>query len=216
MEDSLFDEKKLAAFKKAHLINLVLELQKEKNILKSQQKSVRDLDERVTELERSHYLYQQYGRRESVEISGIPLEVDQKTLEGEVMKVFNEAGVTVHGRQLNHFDMSACHRVGKHGVTIVRFVNRKFAKEGLMKGKNLKGTKIYGNNPVYINNSFCKEFKFIGFVIRRLKKRQMIEGYKIKNGVYRIKVNANDEFVEISHKNDFSKYNLDIETVSST
>ena len=168
------------------------------------------LDDRVIALERSHYLYLQYGRRESIEITGIPEQVKQEDLEKEVEKIYNEIKVEVHGRQMNTSDISACHRVGKKGVTIVRFVNRKFATEGLFKGKNLKGTKLYGNIPIYINNSFCKEFKFYGYIIRKLKTRAQIDAYKIKNGVYQIKTLGNDNYVEVSHISDFNKYNLDI------
>ena len=52
-------------------------------------------------------------------------------------------------------DIQATHRVGKKGVTIVKFVNLKFAYEGLRCGKNLKDSKLYGNSGgIYINNSF--------------------------------------------------------------
>ena len=71
-------------------------------------------------------------------------------------------------------------------------------KEGTSKEK------IYGNGPVYINNSFCKPFNYIGYLIRKLKKRSLIEGYKIKNGVHHVKKKeANGNFIEISHTSDF-------------
>ena len=92
-----------------------MELQREKNVLPRQQESQSELADRVNELERSQYMYEQYGRRESVEITGIPANIIQE----------------------NHFDNSVCHRIGKK-VTIVRFVNRKFAYAGLSNGKNLK------------------------------------------------------------------------------
>ena len=142
------------------------------------------LNKRVIELERSHALYLQYNRRNSVEITGIPEDVEQKDLECQVIKIYDEAEV---GRSLNLFDIEACHRIGKKNVVIVRFVNRKFAREGLYKGRNLKGKNIYGNGPVYINDSFCEPFNYIGYLIRKLKKRSLIEGYKIKNGVYHVK-----------------------------
>ena len=162
----MFDEKKLAEFKKPQLIELVLELQKEKNLLIKQKENVSDIQTRLCELERSHFLYLQYGRRESVEITGIPKEVPQEDLEQEVIKIYKEAKVSVHGKELSNFDISACHRIGKRDVTIVRFTNRKFAMEGLYKGKNLKGTKLYGSSPIYINNSFCREEPSHGLVQR--------------------------------------------------
>ena len=208
---SFFDEKKLAEFKKPHLVELVLELQKEKNNLLSQQQTkMKQMDDRLIELERSHYLYLQYGRRESIEISGIPSNIQQKELETEVIKIYNEARVKIHGRELTQMDIAACHRVGKRGDTIVRFVNRKFAMEGLYHGKNLKGSKLY-DTPIYINNSFCREFKKYGYFIRKLKRKSLIAGYKIKNGVFQIRKEIDGEFVEISHISDFEKYALDID-----
>ena len=210
MEEDLFDEKTLSDFKKPQLIKLIMELQKEKTDIKKQLADMKSMEDRMVTLERSHYLYLQYGRRESIEITGIPEQIQTKDLEKEVIKVYQEARVEIHGRQLDVSDISACHRVGKKGVTIVRFVNRKFAMQGLYKGKNLKGTKLYGNTPVYINNSFCKEFKFYGYIIRQLKNRSLIDSYKIRNGVYLIKTLGNLDFVEVSHITDFGKYNLDI------
>ena len=125
-----FDTEKLQSFKKNELIEIIKELNKEKQHLKAQLLDNRsDIEGRITELERSHYLYLQYGRRESVEITGIPDTVEQKDLEEEVIKVYDAANVKVHGRSLMPEDISACHRVGMKGKTIVRFVNRKFANE---------------------------------------------------------------------------------------
>ena len=204
-----FDTDNLNSFKKPELINLIKELVKEKDILKSQINIPSDIEERVVELERSHALYLQYNRRNSVEISGIPEEIEQKDLESHVINVFKEAKVKVHGKELDNFDMEACHRIGKKNVVIARFVNRKFAREALYSGKNLKGTKLYGNQPIYINDSFCEPFKYIGFIVRKLKKRSLIEGYKIKNGVFHIKTDKMMNYVQITHKSDFVKYNLD-------
>ena len=212
MDDNLFDEKVLKEFKKDHLVMLVLEMQKEKTLLsKMMHDSIEAVKKKVVELERSHLLYLQYGRRESVEISGIPAHVKDEDLEKEVIKVYDEAGVKVFGRSVNHMDISACHRLGKKGeTTIVRFVNRKFAREGLFKGKNLKGTKLYGETRVFINNSFCHEYKQFGWIIRQLKKNSLIEGYKVRNGVHQIKVLGGVKFVDISHVTDFSTFNLDV------
>ena len=208
-ESIIFDKKTLNEFKKDHLVDLILELQKEKNELRMGRNTIAELGNRVTEIERSHYLYLQYGRRESVEITGIPENIDQKDLEGAVIDVYNAARITVHGAALSPKDISACHRIGKKGKTIVRFVNRKFAMEGLINGRNLKGTNLYGT-PIYINNSFCREFSYYGYVIRKLKANSLIDGYKIKHGVYYVKTLGNVKYDEVSHINDFSKFNLDI------
>ena len=172
---------------------------------------LKEVKDNIIELERSHFLYLQYGRRESVEITGIPTNIKQENLEDEVIKVYQEAGVQLFGRQVNSSDISACHRLGAKGeVTIVRFVNRKFAMEGLFKGKKLKGTRLYGGTPIYINNSFCREYKKYGWIIRQLKKANIISGFKVKNGIHQIKTLDGTKFEEISHISDFAKFNIDV------
>ena len=120
-----FDVNKLNNFKKAELVELVVQLQKEKEILQTESKFMKNISQRVTELERSHNLYLQYGRRESVEISGIPTDVKDEDLEEAVLRVYEEAGVEVDGTKLKKAHISACHRIGKKGNVIVRFPNRK-------------------------------------------------------------------------------------------
>ena len=96
-------------------------------------------------------------------------------------------------------------------MTIVRFVNRKFAWEGLTKGKNLKGTNLYcDGNAIYINNSFCREFKYYGFLIRCLKRDKRNEGYEVVSGVFHIKKLGGNKYEEMSHVSDFEDHNLDI------
>ena len=209
--DNQYDAAQLNKFKKDELIELIFQLQKEKNIIKLESEAMKSITDRVTELERSHYLYMQYGRRESVEITGIPDEIEQNNLEDEVLNIYTEAKVEIFGRRLEKSDIAACHRVGKKGVTVVRFVNRKFANEGLYCGKNLKNTRIYGNSPVYINNSFCREFKKYGYIIRKLKNNKQIDSYKIKHGVYNIKKDPYGPLVEIAHLNDFEKCGIDVQ-----
>ena len=107
------------------------------------------------------------------------------------------------------YQIQACHRIGKKGITICKFVNRKFATEGIYCGKNLKGIKLYGNDSqVYINSSFCKEYSYFNFVIRKAKAEKKIFRYKIKHGVNLIQVEEDSDFQEISHKNDLIKLGL--------
>ena len=63
---------------------------------------------------------------EIVLISGIPADIEQRNLEDEVIKIYDEIDAKVHRKSLDHFDMEACHRIGKKDTVIVQFVNRKF------------------------------------------------------------------------------------------
>ena len=69
---------------------------------------------------------------------------------------------------------------------------------------------MYRGTRIFINNSFCYEYKRFGWIIRKLKKDSLIDGYKVRNGVHQIKILHSDKFVDISHVSDFAKFDLDI------
>ena len=187
---------------KDELIDLINSLKEENAALKEIHKLYSQQNERMEKLEREFYRNQQYHRRNSIEISGIPSTVDQKNLETEVIRIYNTAQVIVDGDEVSAKDIQAAHRIGKKGVVICKFVNRKWAYEGLYNGKNLKDRDLYGNNSkVYINNSFCDEFRHLNFLIRRAKKNDKISRWRVKNGINFIKI-KDDDFVEVSHIND--------------
>ena len=70
-------------------------------------------------------------------MTGIPDDVEHKDLEEKVIKILDKIEVNVTSK-----DIEACHRVGKSRnnskKTIIRFVNRKFAKKALVNRKSLK------------------------------------------------------------------------------
>ena len=199
---------------KNELIKMINTLKEENTALKLLQTLYLKQNERVEKLERQFYLNQQYQRRNTIEITGIPDTIAQNQLQNEVIKIYTAAQIVVDGDTLERRDIQACHRIGKKGVTICKFVNRKFANEGLYNGRNLKGKDLYGNNSkVFINNSFCDEYRHINFLVRQAKKNNSIFRWKVKHGVNYIKVNENDDdFEEISHLNDLVNLKVIAET----
>ena len=195
--------------KKAELVEMVLALQTEKQTLVDERKHMfGSLTDRIVALERSQFLYEQYGRRECIEISGIPTSVKDDDLEEEVLRIYQTAEVKVFGRDVCKEDISACHRLGKKKeTTIVRFVNRKFAFAGLINSKNLKDSKLYDHN-VYINNSFCREFAKFGYYIRQLKSKKKIVGYRVRHGIFQVQLEKEGDYFEISHETDFAQHGL--------
>ena len=167
------------------------------------------VDKRLEILERVQNSSLQYLRRDSVEISGIPDTVPQAQLEDEVIKLFNVAGVKVDNQKLNKLQIHACHRIGSKGVTIVKTVNRKFAEQGLYCSKNLKGKSPYPTD-VYINSSFCKEYGFLNFIVRKAKREGKIFRYRVKKGVTSVQLIENGEFIDITHKVDLIKCDIDV------
>ena len=143
-------------------------------------KSLLNINKRLEDLERRENAKLQYNWRNYVEISGIPANIPNNQLEREVCKIYKSAKFLVDENNLSGYDIEACHRVGKKGSTIVKFMNRKFPEVALYNGKQLEDTDIYGpRNKVYVNNSFCKEFAHINYVIRNAAKRKTIFRYKI-------------------------------------
>ena len=87
---SPFDPERLKKFNRSELVYIILEMQKEKNELKNELNKLADVSNRVIELKRSHALYLQYSRRNCIEISGIPADIEQRNLEDEVIKIYDE------------------------------------------------------------------------------------------------------------------------------
>ena len=108
-------------------------------------------------------------------------------------------------------DICAVHMLGNKKTTIVRVVNREFAREALDNSTNLKASKRYGENTsVYINDSFCQEFKFLTYVIRRALREKRIHRYKIRNGVPYVQMELSSNFVEIGHVWDLENLKIPI------
>ena len=209
---------------KKELCTMLVEVQQENKTLKLVNSFIKNMTRRLEYLERIQNLSQQYERRSPIEITGIPLDIPSKQIENEVLKIYKAADITIHGKSLDHFDIQAAHRKGKKGTIIVKFFNRKFAYEGLVNGKRLKGKNIYGEDTkVFINDSFCPEFGFLNFLIRKEAKHNRDIKYKIKNGVNQIKMPNSVNFVEIAHKHyriktgiQIPDYELDTEFMCSS
>ena len=200
----------LEAMSKEDLIVMVKTLQSRNHDL--EKTFMEKFDKRLEILERVQNSSLQYLRRDTVEISGIPVSVSQEKLEDEVIKLFNTAGVEVDGHKLDKLQIHACHRIGSKGATVVKTVNRKFAEQSLYCSKNLKGKSPYPTE-VYINSSFCKEYSFLNFVVRKAKQQGHIHRYKVKKGVTLVQLVENGDFKEITHKVDLIKCNIDIDNI---
>ena len=70
-------------------------------------KKVNVLENKILTPEREHNSLEQYGRRNNIEITGIPDSVPDQNLEEKVVDILNEITVNVSAK-----DIEACHRVG--------------------------------------------------------------------------------------------------------
>ena len=88
----------LVNLEKAQLIEIILKLKGD--LSKQHDDFVKLTNLRLYNLERSQYMYEQYGRRESLEITGIPETITDARLEDEVIEIMKEARVEVDDRPL--------------------------------------------------------------------------------------------------------------------
>lgn len=204
------DPAELNNLSKEQLIDMVVQLNYENSTLKVEKAFIERTNKRLEDLERQQNLSLQYNRRDSVVISGIPANISDDALEDEAIKVFESAKVLVNGVKLDKSQIQGCHRIGKKGTVILKTLNRKFAIESLYCGKNLKNNSPYSNS-VYINNSFCKEFGNLNYLVRMAKKANIINRWKVKHGVTFVRMEENGAFLEISHINDLAKYGISTE-----
>ena len=85
----------------------------------------------VTELQRKMNHLDQYGRRDNIEISGVPKNVEN--LEDKMIALLGKIDVVV-----NPADIVACHPLKREGAAIIRFVNRKHAYAALKNAKKIE------------------------------------------------------------------------------
>ena len=193
---------------KKDFIEIILSLKKEITSLNDDFKKLTNL--RFYHLERNQNMHLQYGRRDSIEIVGIPQDIQDDKLEDEVIDIFKEAEVRVNRQTPKQMDIQAVHRLKNKNITIVKMVNRKFAKEALICGKNLRDTKRYVNKRIFINDSFCPEFRFLNFAVRKALKSKEIYRYKVRNGINYVQMNDTSGYVEIGHANDLVNINISV------
>ena len=66
------------------------------------------MKKKVISLEENSNSLEQHGRRNNLEITGIPDDVDDQKLEEKVIEILDKINVNVSSK-----DVEACHRIGK-------------------------------------------------------------------------------------------------------
>ena len=151
------------------------------------------MDVRLIELE-------QYSRRESLVITGIPDTVSQRELEGVVINILKTIGVYIQS-----YDISACHRLFKKkgditAKTIIRFVNRKIVGISLLKQSLLFKCKHTMNLP-YLGflQHLCAANEGVLRECKKLCHYGFIQDYFTWNGFIKIVKNNNTRPIKINH-----------------
>ena len=199
----------LGNLSKERLIEIILSVNEKNEKLKDDYQKIINL--RLYHLERDLNMSLQYSRRDTIEITGIPPVIEDQDLEKEVIEIFRDAKVVVDKQPIKASDIQACHRLNKKGKTIIKVVNRKFVEDALRKGKHLKGNKRFGvTTQIYLNDSFCPEFGFLNYAVRRAKKKEVIFAYKVRNGITHVQKNEGGKYVQIGHVIDLENLGIEI------
>ena len=144
---------------------------------------------------------EQYGRQENVIISGIPDSVEDKNLEKCAIKLMAKLKVRVYSS-----DIVDCHRLKKRGTGIIRFVNRKNARDAISNSRSLKDvdtSDIWGvNATTYVSMNLIPEYLSLRFQLKNLKAEAKIFGFGTnKRGLW-AKVSATSQKKQIEVEED--------------
>ena len=169
-------------------------------------KIVSDLE---TEVQRS----QQYGRRNNLELSGIPSSVENKDLEEKVISVVKCIGVDVTPNEIE-----ACHRLPKtdkngNKTTIIRFVNRKKCVDILQKRKKFKDLKLDdksalglpADSMIFANENLSPYNSHLAWKCRKLKRGKKVFSTWFSNGTVIIRIFEEAKPIKIFHENELDE-----------
>ena len=149
----------------------------------------------------------QYARRESLIISGIPDNIKHNELEDQVINILRSIGLTT----LTSYNISACHRLEKKNnhkfpqQTIVRFTNRKIVNFCLKHRDRLIEQKNNLRMNLRFFESLCDSNKKVYDECYNLKKHGVITDFYLRNGFVKFTKDGKRP-VKIKHPDDLYYY----------
>lgn len=169
------------------LKNRITLVEESNEILRKENKILID---RVSELEKARIEAEQYSRRNSLRISGIPesaLEAGESTDE-IVLNLCKDLGANVN---INEIDRS--HRSGKPGGAkprpiLVKFISYRARQKLYQVRRELKEFK--GREGVFVNEDLTKERSHVLFNARSLVRSSKLEGAWSQDGTVLVKIAA--------------------------
>ena len=155
---------------------------------------------------------EQYARRESIIISGIPDNIKQEFLEPTVLEILRSIGL----RDVTSYGISACHRLFKKknnrfpAQTIIRFTNRKIVGFCLRNRESLLNVKNTMKMNLRFYESLCSSNEEVLKECYNLKKHGVISDYYLRNGFIKLIRADNTRIIKIKHPDElydlFSDY----------
>ena len=162
--------------------------------------------QQIIALEKQCWSNEQYSRRECLEISGLPDNVHDDKLEDTVLEVFQKIDITIQPENIE-----ACHWLKSDRASkkaIIKFSKRKDADKVRQAKRKLKTTNLSSlgiSNPVFINDSLCKYYKYLWSKSKKLMNGHFIQSFWISNGTLRIKLNESSRPKSVFHLSDLEE-----------
>ena len=143
------------------------------------------LNKRIVFPESNHNMFEQSGRWNNIEITGIPDTVQDNELENKVIGIFDAISV-----KANSADFEDCDRFGKSKYNskkvIAKFVNRKAVRNVLCKRRQLKtidkSSIALQNTSIFLNENLIPENNKIAYHCRKTKHEGTISKIYSSNG----------------------------------
>ena len=183
------------------LIKRNTKLESENEVLK---KKVEKLEGNLNAVANEVNDLEQYGRRDCLEIIGIPKEENENP-ESLVIKLGEKIGV-----ECKSHEIQACHRIGpkSNAGIITKFMNRKLHDQFLRKKRetrqvtgrdlNLQATKV----NIFITESLTRKNKELFKSVRERKKEMGWDFAWTRNGMIFVKKSKDSELLTIRSKKD--------------
>ena len=188
---------------------LTREMKSLRSRLKIAEQDIEEDHEHIFFLEKQLARLDQYGRRENIEISGIPSNVTDNNLEHEVLGILRQIGL----KHIDTFHIVGCHRVGpadRNGCrnTIVRFLHRKDSIQCLKLRRNLNQCKYLGYNNLKIVENLCPFFRSIFDDLTTLKNEGQVNKVWTFNGIpnYKVTDDISEKPVKVFHEYELEKF----------
>ena len=141
---------------------------------------------------------EQYSRRESLIISGIPDSVKQAELEPMVLNILRRMGLN----DVSSYAISACHRLYKNKndkYSIIKFTIRKIVEYCFHHRERLPQVSRDLKLNLRFFESLCKANEQTLKLCKRLQDNEHIEEYNVTNGSIRIKKKDSYKSIKIKH-----------------
>ena len=180
------------------------ELQTVKDISNGNNTNIHALKNDMIRLDTAIIATNQYNRRESLIIDGIPEKIKGKKLEDACIDIVREMGFFA----LTRYEVIACHRLKRQDATgprptIIRFFNRKIVEHCIKNGKNIK---LSCNWDIGFREDLSEANQAIFDHCAVLKSQGEIESFYTKNGFVKLTKTGETKPIKLTHSVDLLKH----------